>query len=1089
MNEELYALKQKFLIAWPIEKLEQMALEEYTNIDKTSFCYWLEHITRDLGSIVGGSSYKFGIYKRSGNSEVKEKSNRTTDGDYAWFKKYGENNKEEAFETIRGIIIKIANSAQSNKLESIDAIDLGNAYKWKIAFLYGDYNCLNVFKLDALRIIASNIGVEYNNKTPISQIHKEILSLKPAEKEYYSWSHELWKQYESRLIDVKKDFAKWLNKNTFESYRAYLGNTKRSIEDKLVEINSFFDDIDFFLVDPKKVNGLVSSILFLMSKKERVKNSDFVEYDSKNSNGIPKAILGKNNYIKYLKERFDYIAPNYWVFQGNPKIYDITNALKAGHVKSWKVAAHKDKIKIGDQIILWQTGTQAGCYALAEVTSEVNIFEEETFEQQYYINPSDNSATERVKIKIVKYLAEEPILWEELKDLDEFKEFKGSNQGTNFTATKDEYNTLLSMASINHTDFHDVINRYSKDEVLFYFEVLDEIVKKLNLKEGDNRLVFSTVRNHLNLTVGQRFAWRLTTKSNEKYCVISDKIINEFTTTFNGTPLHYYSTLTEKEDVSSNLDSVIRAIEIELKRSKKSSYKESNNKDFERAAFDKTFREKFIKTEIMKEDNTALNTILYGPPGTGKTFATKEMAVQISNPNFEIDTHWSSKEKREFIVKEYDRLCEEGLVVFSTFHQSMSYEDFVEGIKPITHKGEISYQVESGIFKNAVKNALSEYIDSNEKGEEDFDVLYQKFIDKIKHHVGKNEAVFFTKTGVELILEGVSDSSILVKYLWSNSKQEQPGQRTFIITKEKLKKVLIEGVEPDNVKSLKAEIIPIVGHIHSELFAVYKAFYEFLIANKGDVDTVQYNTIDLSFDDVLEQVSNYSKAEINSKQVKNYTLIIDEINRGNVSAIFGELITLLEDDKRIGKNEELRIKLPYSKINNFGVPQNLYIIGTMNTADRSVEALDTALRRRFEFKEIMPDYTVIKDQKVADLQLSEVLQIINERIELLVDRDHTIGHSYFINVNSKKALANAFNNKIVPLLQEYFYGDYGKIGLVIGEGFVKKSETKNIAFATFKYEDSDDFKTPKYNLIKVNKRNIIPAIKTLLGKVEKPSED
>ena len=152
MNEKLHTLKQKFLEYWPLEQLHKMTLEEYTDINReNSFCYWLEHITRDLGSIVGGSSYKFGIYKRNSSSEVKEESNRTTDGEYAWFKKYGEESKEEAFETVKSIIIKIAKAAQNNSLEVIDTIDLGNAYKWKIAFLYGDYNCVNMFKLDALR--------------------------------------------------------------------------------------------------------------------------------------------------------------------------------------------------------------------------------------------------------------------------------------------------------------------------------------------------------------------------------------------------------------------------------------------------------------------------------------------------------------------------------------------------------------------------------------------------------------------------------------------------------------------------------------------------------------------------------------------------------------------------------------------------------------------------------------------------------------------------------------------------------------------------------------------------------------------------
>jgi 5-methylcytosine-specific restriction endonuclease McrBC GTP-binding regulatory subunit McrB len=156
----------------------------------------------------------------------------------------------------------------------------------------------------------------------------------------------------------------------------------------------------------------------------------------------------------------------------------------------------------------------------------------------------------------------------------------------------------------------------------------------------------------------------------------------------------------------------------------------------------------------------------------------------------------------------------------------------------------------------------------------------------------------------------------------------------------------------------------------------------------------------------------------------------------------------------------------------------------MNTADRSVEALDTALRRRFEFKEMMPNYTVIQNEVVSDIALSEVLKIINERIELLVDRDHKIGHSYFINVNTPQKLASAFNNKIVPLLQEYFYGDYGKIGLVLGKGFVKKNKNNKIGFANFDYENSDDFKVASYTLKQVNDETVIDAVLELLGTKE-----
>ena len=196
----------------------------------------------------------------------------------------------------------------------------------------------------------------------------------------------------------------------------------------------------------------------------------------------------------------------------------------------------------------------------------------------------------------------------------------------------------------------------------------------------------------------------------------------------------------------------------------------------------------------------------------------------------------------------------------------------------------------------------------------------------------------------------------------------------------------------------------------------------------------------------------------------NYVLIIDEINRGNVSAIFGELITLIESDKRKGSSEELSLVLPYSK-KPFSVPNNLFILGTMNTADRSVEALDTALRRRFSFSEMLPKPELIQTEGplkstngvLNGIDLALLLKTINKRIEKLLDKDHQIGHSYFLKVDSLESLKTAFHNTIIPLLQEYFFGDYGKIGLVLGQGFFEALESSEdeTFFAEFKDYEID----------------------------------
>ena len=485
----------------------------------------------------------------------------------------------------------------------------------------------------------------------------------------------------------------------------------------------------------------------------------------------------------------------------------------------------------------------------------------------------------------------------------------------------------------------------------------------------------------------------------------------------------------------------------------------------------------------------ALNTIMYGPPGTGKTYNTIEKAIALANPTYSFPKSGDKIKDREEVKKEFDRLKKLGQVYFTTFHQSLSYEDFIEGIKPLSPQpGEpLKYDIIPGLFKQAcamaAHNCYNAYVKSNKSNTTyTFDDLYDAFIAHVESLMASGTPpVYKTIQGRDVEIKEInSNDSIIARAKDSIAKRSAP------LTKENIQKLYdtFDSIDEINDLDQVRQAVQITPRI-TEFYAVFgglKAFEKTFVPNpeyikeSSESENIDIEQIQKKFD---EGVYNDAMIAYGNK-AQPVVFVIDEINRGNVSQIFGELITLIEDDKRAGRPEALEAKLPYSK-KSFSVPANLYIVGTMNTADRSVEALDTALRRRFAFEEKMPEPKLLIEN-VSGIALHSLLTKINERIELLLDRDHTIGHSYFINVKDEVELKLAFKNKILPLLQEYFYGDYGKVGLVLGGGFVAENKPKNTAFAKFNYPGNEQFIQAKYELLPIDDNfKIIEAVKTLLN--------
>lgn len=406
--------------------------------------------------------------------------------------------------------------------------------------------------------------------------------------------------------------------------------------------------------------------------------------------------------------------------------------------------------------------------------------------------------------------------------------------------------------------------------------------------------------------------------------------------------------------------------------------------------------------EKTKMTDIKLNTILYGPPGTGKTYNSVKYAVAICEGKAlkDIET-----EDYNDVLMRFNAFKASGRIAFTTFHQSYGYEEFIEGIKPITDSNNaISYKTVSGVFKEFCEIAESFILSNADPSTQSamFDDAWEKLSLAAKNN--GNKYTFARKTGSTLDTAFNGSDSIIVT--WSTGTRNTLSKNA-IFEQWKNKTILTNDLSNYKQWAIQANQ------------AVINELHKYGLPN---------------IDDTLPCV-----------------FIIDEINRGNISKIFGELITLIEVTKRKGCPEGMTAKLPYSH-SVFSVPQNVYILGTMNTADRSIALMDTALRRRFDFVEKMPDPTLLDDIIVSEngytLNVSELLETINNRIEYLFDREHTIGHAFFMGLKNGnatvKTLSEVFKKNIIPLLQEYFYEDYEKIQLVLGDNDKTNPEFKFI---------------------------------------------
>jgi 5-methylcytosine-specific restriction protein B len=481
-----------------------------------------------------------------------------------------------------------------------------------------------------------------------------------------------------------------------------------------------------------------------------------------------------------------------------------------------------------------------------------------------------------------------------------------------------------------------------------------------------------------------------------------------------------------------------------------------------------------------------LNQILYGPPGTGKTHATISETLRILDPAY-LQAHESAP---EMLKERFDALTTSERVRFVTFHQSFSYEDFVEGLRAtVNDDKQLEYVIEPGVFKRVCDGARTQGVQAG-VGIRSNPRIWKISINGSGSSLEKSYCINNREARIGWGRTGDLNNEVRNTYYKGLGSGDHgtlayfvdeivPGDILLVLhSAEEFSAVGVVTGDYRYDEAAPASIRDDYQHVRSVTWLYRDLALSILPLNdnKQLVQKTVYPLDRITWGDLLSYLEQSGAKPVQEAAARDerrpYVLIIDEINRGNISRIFGELITLIEPSKRMGKPDALTVVLPYSK-KPFSVPDNVYLIGTMNTADRSLAGLDIALRRRFAFKEMAPDPDLLMGTEVEGVNIGVMLRKMNERIQVLLDRDHCLGHAYFMplrdRTNSTLAeLAFIFRQQILPLLQEYFFEDWERIAWVLND----QNKHPDIAFVKEASADLTNLFGAKAaeNLQNINKR-------------------
>lgn len=938
-TQHLYQLWDDFLVEWPLERVREMTLDEYTNQNRDdAYIYWLEKRLEDLGSIWGGSAFKFGIYRRD-DTKAKEPARGKIWGEtYAWSKKYG-STEQEAFQTVRGRIVQIIEAVQLGNLDLIDNIDFSLGLKWKIAFLYQPREnplIFPIFKHDWLFHLYQAIDpTAKSSQTAHSLMYTSLLDQHRDLGDIFTIAHELWKQCQAAKEKEARYFAVPLAWSMDEQE---VDELCRLTDVSAENISDFLDKL---LADSDMGTGDNLALL----------QEDTVRAVGQLTNAEPGDFAWQQIPVNFtanllpiptseIRELEPAEQDEIWSQIPEPQETERTTGPKC-----WKIAP-------GRKGVGWSEWRDKNIVSIG---------------------------------------------WPELGDISKLSKEEFDQKASHCAKTFDGYKN----------------------------QGMQQVWTFRNIKPGD-RVVANAGKSKI-LGVG---------------------------TVIGGYRFSPGEHFIEDEDYPHQLqvkwDSVAPRVIPEQKHWMRS-IRPVPKEDFESflAAPEITEEEQVSKTStvttpVKAEPCNPQNIILHGPPGTGKTYSTTERALQLI-----LGPEKIKGMSQDTMVRHFRQLQQQGRIEFVTFHQSYGYEEFVEGIRPVLDEqagSEVRYELHQGVFKSIALRAAGEGL-RNKAEIASFDLLWKQLLNDID---SEENLVRTSISGIEYLLSVTSRKNIHINACEVDDEGNvtvKDGHVGQTASKENVRLIWEHrqelGPEPEEItqgKTKKLFARKMGGDGGHHYTAIWIAYKELLQISRT---TLRPSSKERPAESVVQEALDKSSAGLVefsfSSASPQYVLIIDEINRGNISKILGELITLLEPDKRLSHANELKLPLSYSPEHRFAVPPNLHVIGTMNTADRSIALMDVALRRRFSFEELMPEKRIISrvlEQKKTGSHFIElvedIFETINSRIRFLYDQDHQLGHAYFLEAVDCESLRLIFVDRLIPLLQEYFYGAWDKICMVLG---------------------------------------------------------